>query len=51
MQAIATLNQLFDGVIEVKSEDDKNFIRVIGLSPRPTRWLEYEIDGANFMIT
>ncbi len=51
MQSIATLNQLFDGVIEVKSENDKNFIRVIGLSPKPTRWLEYEIDGANMMIT
>lgn len=51
MQAIATLNQLFDGVIEVKSENDKNFIRVTGLSPKPTRWLEYEIDGANLMIT
>ncbi len=51
MQAIATLNHLFDGVIEVKSENDKNFIRVIGLSPKPTRWFEYEIDGANLMIT
>ncbi len=50
MQSIATLNQLFDGVMEVKSENGKNFIRVIGLSPKPTLWLEYEIDGANVMI-
>lgn len=46
-QAIATLKQLFDGMIEVKSENDKNFIRVVGLSPKPTPWFEYEIEGIN----
>lgn len=51
MQSIATLNHLFDGVMEIKSENGKNFIRVIGLSPKPTLWLEYEIDGAKVMIT
>ncbi|VVB93906.1 KaiC [uncultured archaeon] len=50
MQAIVALTQLFDGIIEVKSENDKNFIRVIGLSPKPTQWLEYEIDGARVKI-
>ncbi len=50
MLAVASLNQLFDGVIEVKSENDRNFIRVTGLSPKPTPWLEYEIDGANVRI-
>ncbi|VVB87425.1 KaiC [uncultured archaeon] len=49
-QAIATLKQLFDGMIEIKSENDKNFIRVIGLSPKPTPWFEYEIEGANVRI-
>ncbi len=50
MLAVASLNQLFDGVIEVKSENDRNFIRVTGLLPKPTPWLEYEIDGAKLMI-
>ncbi len=49
-QAIATLKQLFDGMIEIKSENDKNYIRVIGLSPKPTPWFEYEIEGANVKI-
>jgi KaiC/GvpD/RAD55 family RecA-like ATPase len=49
-QAIATLKQLFDGMIEIKSENDKNFIRAVGLSPKPTTWFEYEIEGANIKI-
>ena len=49
-QSIATLKQLFDGMIEIKSENDKNFIRVVGLSPKPTPWFEYEIEGANVKI-
>ena len=49
-QAIATLKQLFDGMIEIKSENDKNYIRVVGLSPKPTPWFEYEIEGANMKI-
>ena len=49
-QAIATLKQLFDGVIEIKTESDKNLIRVVGLSSKPTSWYEYEIDGAKLKI-
>lgn len=49
-QAISTLKQLFDGMIEIKSENDKYFIRVVGLSPKPTNWFEYEIEGANIKI-
>ena len=49
-QSISTLKQLFDGMIEVKSENDKCFIRVVGLSPKPTPWFEYEIEGANVKI-
>jgi len=49
-QAISTLKQLFDGMIEIKSENDKNFIRAVGLSPKPTPWFEYEIEGANVKI-
>ncbi len=49
-QIIATLKQLFDGMIEIKSENDKNFIRVVGLSSKPTPWFDYEIEGANLKI-
>ncbi|HEX7628275.1 MAG TPA: ATPase domain-containing protein [Candidatus Methanoperedens sp.] len=49
-QAIATLKQLFDGMIEIKSAEDKNFIRVVGISQKPTPWFEYEIDGHNIKI-
>ncbi len=49
-QAISTLKQLFDGMIEIKSENDKNFIRVVGLSPKPTPWFEYEIEGVTVKI-
>ena len=49
-RVITTLKQLFDGMIEIKSENDKNFIRLVGLSPKPTPWFEYEIDGANVRI-
>lgn len=49
-QAIATLKQLFDGVIEIKTENDVNYIRIFGLSPKPTPWFEYEIKGGNLRI-
>lgn len=50
MKSMATLNQLFDGIIEVKSENDRNFLRAVGLSPKPTHWLEYEVDGASIRV-
>jgi KaiC/GvpD/RAD55 family RecA-like ATPase len=49
-QAITTLKQLFDGIIEIRSENDTNFIRVVGLSSKPTSWFEYEIEGAKLKI-
>jgi hypothetical protein len=49
-QSIATLKQLFDGMIEIKTENDKNFIRAVGLSPKPTPWFEFEIEGAGIKI-
>ncbi|MCX9084389.1 MAG: recombinase RecA [Candidatus Methanoperedens sp.] len=49
-QAIATLKQLFDGMIEIKSENDKNYIRIIGISSKPTPWFEYEIIGNKLQI-
>ncbi len=49
-QAIATLKQLFDGVIEIKTENDVDYIRIIGLSSKPTPWFEYAITGAKLKI-
>ncbi len=49
-QAIVTLKQLFGGMIEIKSENDRNFIRVVGLSSKPTPWFEYEIENAEVKI-
>jgi KaiC/GvpD/RAD55 family RecA-like ATPase len=47
---IATLTQLLDGIIEIKSENDRNYIRIVGLSSKPTPWFEYEVDGAKLRI-
>ncbi len=49
-QIISTIKQLCDGMIEVKSENDRNFIRTVGILPEPTPWLEYQIDGEKIKI-
>lgn len=49
-QTIVTLKQLFDGIIEIKEENDKNYIRTVGLSSKPSPWLEYEIEGGKLRI-
>ncbi len=49
-QTIATLKQLCDGMIEVKYENDRNFIRIVGLSTLPTSWFEYEIEKEKIKI-
>ena len=49
-QDIVTIKQLFDGMVEIKSENDVTFLRVVGLSPKPTQWFEFEIDGAQIKI-
>lgn len=47
---IVTLKQLFDGIIEVKLENDVNYLRVVGLSSKPTQWFEFMINGAEIKI-
>lgn len=49
-QTIATLKQLFDGMIEIKSRDDDFLLRVLGLTSKPTPWFDYEIDGVTFTM-
>ncbi len=49
-QAIATLKQLFDGILEVKQENDDHFIRVVGMGLKPSPWYEYTIDGADLVL-
>lgn len=48
--SVATLKQLLDGAIEIKSENDVNYIRIVGLSPKPTPWFRFEINGAKLII-
>jgi KaiC/GvpD/RAD55 family RecA-like ATPase len=49
-RTITTLKQLFDGILEIKSENDRNYIRIVGLSSKPTPWFEYEVEGAKLRI-
>jgi KaiC/GvpD/RAD55 family RecA-like ATPase len=49
-QSIVTLKQLFDGMIEIKSENDRHLIRAGGFSSKSTPWFEYEICGAHVKI-
>lgn len=49
-QTIATLKQLFDGMIEIKETDSGHSIRILGITPKPTPWYDFEIDGSNVCI-
>lgn len=50
-RTINTLKQLFDGMIEIKEEGDGYYMRVVGITTKPTKWFEYKIDGTNIEIT
>lgn len=43
-QTVATLKQLFDGMVEIREYASGHRIRVVGLSPRPTPWFDYVIE-------
>ncbi|MBI4362222.1 MAG: recombinase RecA [Euryarchaeota archaeon] len=47
---INTLKQLLDGVLEVKVENDSCFLRAMGMSQKPTKWYEYEVEGSKINI-
>jgi len=49
-QEIAILKHLFDYTIEIESENDKKFLRMVGISSKPTEYFEYETEGANVKI-
>ncbi|MDF1556582.1 MAG: ATPase domain-containing protein [ANME-2 cluster archaeon] len=49
-QAVATLKQLFDGVIEIKEENDIHYIRTMGLSQKPSKWYEYTVEGPKIVL-
>lgn len=42
-KSIATLQQLCDGLIEVKSEKDRMFLKIVVPYCKPTPWFEYEV--------
>lgn len=47
---ISILKHLFDYTIEIKSENDKKFLRMVGLSSKPTQYFEYETEGTKVKI-
>ncbi|WP_321429326.1 recombinase RecA [uncultured Methanolobus sp.] len=49
-QTIATLKQLFDGMIEIKAVGDAYAMRVVGMTSRPTPWFEYSIEGTEIVL-
>ncbi len=49
-QTIATLKQLFDGMIEIKAAGDTYAMRVVGMTSKPTPWFEYSIDGTEISL-
>jgi KaiC/GvpD/RAD55 family RecA-like ATPase len=49
-QNIAILEHLFDHTIEIKSKNDKKFLRMVGLSLKPTPFFEYETEGGRVKI-
>jgi PAS domain S-box-containing protein len=49
-KSIATLKQLCDGMIEVKSENDKNFLKIVVPSGKSTPWFEYEFFNGKVKI-
>jgi len=49
-QTIATLKQLFDGMIEIKASGGGYAMQVVGLLSKPTPWFDYEINGVNISM-
>ena len=49
-QVITAIKLLCDCMIEVKSENDRNFIRTVGILSEPTSWLEYQVRGDKLEI-
>ncbi|WP_259133772.1 RAD55 family ATPase [Methanosalsum natronophilum] len=50
-RTIATLKQLFDGMIEIKTDDEgQNYIRVVGITSKPTPWYEFEFVGSKISL-
>ncbi len=47
-QIITAIKLLCDGMIEIKSDNDRNFIRAV--CSKPTLWLEYQIEKENVII-
>jgi KaiC/GvpD/RAD55 family RecA-like ATPase len=50
-QTIATLKQLFDGLIEIKGIGDSYAMRVVGMTSKPTPWFEYDIVGTEIILS
>lgn len=49
-QTMVSLQQLFDATIKLENEGGVAYMQAIGLTPKPTKWFEYEIDGATVSV-
>lgn len=49
-ETITTLKQLVQGTIEVKEEGNKRLLKVTGITPKPTKWLEYAVEDNKIVI-
>jgi hypothetical protein len=49
-RTIATLKQLYDGMIEVQEENGSHYLRVVGISSKPTPWFEYLVEDGSISI-
>jgi KaiC/GvpD/RAD55 family RecA-like ATPase len=49
-QALSTLKQLFSSALEIKKQNDSYYIRGVGFSKSPSKWLEYEVEGGKIII-
>jgi KaiC/GvpD/RAD55 family RecA-like ATPase len=47
---ITTLKQLVQGVIEIKEEEDRRFLRASGITPMPTKWAEYTFENNEIVV-
>jgi len=49
-RTIATLKQLYDGMIEVQEENGSHYLRAVGISSKPTPWFEYLVEDGSISI-
>lgn len=49
-QSMVTINQLVQGVIEVRKDSDAKAMRVVGLQSTPSEWYKYNVQNGNIQF-